>query len=532
MNHQDQHLPAAPALERRHSLWSKLSDNCFDAVVIGGGINGASIYRALADSGRQVLLFDKGDFAGGTSQASAMMVWGGILYLRNWHLGTVKELCRARDQLVRQWPDMVRIETFRYIPTLDDKRNHRVVQAGMMLYWLLGGCRTLMPRLDRSFSEQALLNGRTTGDSMVWQEGTVRPSDARFVLGRLGLDQPGPSRAMNYCTVDTGQFNSRDGLWHVGIRDSILEKEKTVKARCIINAAGIWTDHVNQQFGMSSPYRHVMSKGVFVGLPRDPRHENTLLFESGGRADAMALLPWGPISLWGPTETVQDGPLEDAYRITSDDVELLLSELNRNLHTQVSRDDVISMRCGVRPLVVRNGRKNVEHSLDLTRGQRVVVDRRLPWISVYGGKLTSCQTLGKKLVRAVKRLGITKTNHMKPAPQAMPKKSIIRFGAFDESFLSPQFLSPQWCLEHESCWSLEDYLRRRTNIAQWVDRGGLGRNNENRDQLADIAAVFERARGLDRGSMLHQYEKSMADTFDRILQRSHSAQPVPVGGGT
>lgn len=49
----------------------------FDATIIGGGINGASLYHHLCQKGYRVLLVDKGDFAGGTSQASAMMVWGG-----------------------------------------------------------------------------------------------------------------------------------------------------------------------------------------------------------------------------------------------------------------------------------------------------------------------------------------------------------------------------------------------------------------------------------------------------------------------
>jgi hypothetical protein len=42
-------------------------------------------------------------------------------------------------------------------------------------------------------------------------------------------------------------------------------------------------------------------------------------------------------------------------------------------------------------------------------------------------------------------------------------------------------------VEHEACWTLEDYLRRRTNVSQWVPRGGLGRDNENRNHLLLIA---------------------------------------------
>ena len=39
-------------------------------VVVGGGINGAAIARDAVLRGKTVALFDKGDFASGTSSAS------------------------------------------------------------------------------------------------------------------------------------------------------------------------------------------------------------------------------------------------------------------------------------------------------------------------------------------------------------------------------------------------------------------------------------------------------------------------------
>ena len=62
---------------------SNTAGNNFDITIIGGGINGASLYNKLVQEGYRVLLIDKGDFASGTSQASGMMIWGGLLYLRN-----------------------------------------------------------------------------------------------------------------------------------------------------------------------------------------------------------------------------------------------------------------------------------------------------------------------------------------------------------------------------------------------------------------------------------------------------------------
>ena len=63
-----------------------------DVVIIGGGVMGAAVFDQLADAGRRVLLVDGGDFAGGTSQASAMLIWGGLLYAANGDWGEIARL--------------------------------------------------------------------------------------------------------------------------------------------------------------------------------------------------------------------------------------------------------------------------------------------------------------------------------------------------------------------------------------------------------------------------------------------------------
>ena len=65
-------------LTRRRKEWSELDQRVFDVVVVGGGINGACLYHYLCAAGYSVLLVDARDFAGATSQASAMMIWGDV----------------------------------------------------------------------------------------------------------------------------------------------------------------------------------------------------------------------------------------------------------------------------------------------------------------------------------------------------------------------------------------------------------------------------------------------------------------------
>ena len=72
--------------EQREQSLDALDGGRFDALVVGGGINGAVSALALSAHGYRVALVERDDFASGTSQESSCMVWGGFKYLES--LGT------------------------------------------------------------------------------------------------------------------------------------------------------------------------------------------------------------------------------------------------------------------------------------------------------------------------------------------------------------------------------------------------------------------------------------------------------------
>ena len=61
------------------------------ALVVGGGINGISVFRELALQGVDVLLVDRGDFCGACSSAPSRMIHGGLRYLENGEISLVRE---------------------------------------------------------------------------------------------------------------------------------------------------------------------------------------------------------------------------------------------------------------------------------------------------------------------------------------------------------------------------------------------------------------------------------------------------------
>lgn len=93
---------------REDALHRIRQDGDFDAVVIGGGINGIAAYRDLALQGLRVLLVERSDFSSGCSAAPSRMIHGGLRYLENGEFGLVAESLRERDALLRLAPHMVR----------------------------------------------------------------------------------------------------------------------------------------------------------------------------------------------------------------------------------------------------------------------------------------------------------------------------------------------------------------------------------------------------------------------------------------
>ena len=80
----------------------------YDLVVIGGGITGAGIARDAALRGLKVALFEKGDYASGTSSKSTKLIHGGLRYLEHGEIGLVFESVSERRVQTRVAPHLVR----------------------------------------------------------------------------------------------------------------------------------------------------------------------------------------------------------------------------------------------------------------------------------------------------------------------------------------------------------------------------------------------------------------------------------------
>ena len=176
-------------MNRQQRLKQLQHASCFDVVVLGGGINGACLYDTLCRLGYRVLLVDKGDFASGTSQSSGMMIWGGLLYLRNFDIPSVLQLSHDRDRMILERAKEVAPRMMRYLPSSDFGRAKRWVQLGLWFYWLMGMGRRRIPRSADFFSELELIKPGLATGSLTYEEAFLDHSDARFVYSWIAPHQ-------------------------------------------------------------------------------------------------------------------------------------------------------------------------------------------------------------------------------------------------------------------------------------------------------------------------------------------------------
>jgi glycerol-3-phosphate dehydrogenase len=379
----------------------------FDAVVIGGGMAGAGVARDLALRGASVALFEKGDFASGTSSKSSKLVHGGLRYLELGDFGLVRECLREKATLERLAPHLVRPLPF-LIPVYRGSNRGRLrIRFGLRLYRRLtpgkkGERYRMLRTADALALEPALQSSGLRGVGYYVDDLLLSPE--RMCLENVLSALRHGARAHNYCQVEEVLRGADGVIQGVRVRDLLTDGVHTVRASVLINCAGPWVDRLREMAGVTDRTTRVVrtTKGVHCVLPR---LTDRAVYLSGEDERMIFLIPWREFSLVGTTDTDFDGDLDRLWA-TRDEVDYLLEAVRRVVpDPRVSLDHVAYTYAGVRPL---SWDGSVPASR-VSRDHKVVVegvDGRL--LSVTGTKLTCFRSLAEDVGnRVMARLGRT-----------------------------------------------------------------------------------------------------------------------------
>ena len=384
---------------------SGIDEGTFDAVVIGGGMAGAGVARDLALRGASVALFEKGDFASGTSSKSSKLIHGGLRYLELAEFRLVRESLREKKTLERLAPHLVRPLPFLVPVYRGSKRGLITVRIGMWLYDLLTpGKQTerfrVVPPVEALALEPSIQAADLRGAGYYFDDLLLFPE--RLCLENALSAARHGARVHNYCEVEEVTRGPR-GLDGVRVRDLLTGQVHTARAPVIVNCAGPWVDRLRELAGVREAGARVLrtTKGIHCLLPRMTEHA---VYLSTADDRMIFVIPWRQFSMVGTTDTDFDGD-PDRLWATRDEVEYLLGAVRPALpDPRVTLDQVVYTYAGVRPLAFEEG----SSASRVSRDHKVVVEGDGGrFLSITGTKLTCFRSLaeevGDRVIRALGR---------------------------------------------------------------------------------------------------------------------------------
>lgn len=380
---------------------------CYDALIIGGGINGAVAAAALSGKGAKVALIEQRDFAGFTSQQSSNLAWGGIKYLESHDYRLVRALCLSRNHLIENYPS--RVKEIRFYSTIEQGSRFPplLLWLGTWVYWLFGNGFTKIPRwLSRETinAEEPVIDTSRFHGGFEYSDAYLHDNDSRFVFQFVRSAMDRGCIAANY--VESLGARRDEGQWITRARDVLKGKTLEIRSTVLINAAGPFVDDHNRLTGEKTGHHHLFSKGIHLIVPRiTPLHRILTFFADDGRL--FFAIPMGVRTCIGTTDSRVISPFTE---VSAADRQFVLDNINKrlNLTKPLTTADVIAERCGVRPLVVKTGNASdtTRDWLQMSRKHEIDVNWDSAHLSVFGGKMTDCINVGNEIAGIVSAMGV------------------------------------------------------------------------------------------------------------------------------
>jgi glycerol-3-phosphate dehydrogenase len=224
--------------------------------------------------------------------------------------------------------------------------------------------------------------------------------DARLTLETIRTAHKHGAVIANYVQVD-GLLKEKGKVVGVQAHDTLRGDKMEIRARVVVNATGPWTDTLLQLDDPSAPKRMRSTKGIHLLVPREKiGGESAVAFPCFSDGRLMFVIPWGPFSIIGTTDTDYTDDF-DRVRADKADVDYVLAAANHAFPgAPITKGDVISTYAGLRPLVLQVGK-----SASRTSREHEIWATESGLVTIAGGKLTTYRSMAEELVDLVaKRL--------------------------------------------------------------------------------------------------------------------------------
>ncbi|MGD2052011.1 MAG: glycerol-3-phosphate dehydrogenase/oxidase [Acidimicrobiia bacterium] len=503
-----------------------------DVLVVGGGVTGAGIAVDAATRGLVTCLVEADDWASGTSSRSSKLVHGGLRYLRTLDFALIREALLERNLLATKLaPHLVAPQQF----VFPLKRWQRpVIGAGVMLYEVLGSGKTRTPSLPRHRhigkgrlrQVFAALNPKLYQGAITYWDATV--DDARLVLSLMRTARAAGAHVLSRVKVVRLLDDGKGRVCGAAVVDLESGEEFEIEAKSVIVATGVWTEKTQTMAPGSGGLRVLASKGVHIVVPRDAIPGNAAVV-APTKSSVLFLIPWEDHWLIGTTDTPWQLDVSIPLA-TASDVEYLLEQTNAILTKPITREQVVGVFAGLRPLL-QKGVKPGTRTTKVSR-EHTVASPAPGLTAIAGGKLTTYRLMARDAVDHAlgeRAAALPSVTHMTPIAGAAhfeevkqesstwPERfgwddatvahllrrfgdnarEIVEICEKDEANAKPLTEAPEYlraeivhAVTHEGALHVDDILARRTHIAFQVTHRGV-------DAVQEVASIVAPLLGWD-----------------------------------
>lgn len=432
----------------------------WDVLVIGGGATGLGCALESVTRGMRTVLVEERDFASGTSSRSTKLFHGGVRYLRGGHFHMVAQSLRERAHARDSARDLVHDTPF-LIPCYRAAERF-YYGAGLRLYDLLARDRSAPSSRTVSGAEVARLAPTLRIEGL---RGGVIYHDYQFDDSRFAIELARASASRGAVILNnapvTGLLYDGERVAGATVRDSERGDEIQVRARVVVNAAGVYADSIRRLRSTSLAPLLRFSRGAHIVLEQSFLPGDTAILVPRTDDDRVVfMIPWRGRVLMGTTDVPVDEPSHEPHA-TLEEIDYLLEHAARYLTRAPSRADVRSAFAGLRPLPAVQGR-----SANVLRDHRVETMGGM--VTICGGKWTTYRLMARDAIDAAGREGRIADRPAHPeATLGGPPQTNLRLEA---NVLDGRSLTPDDAREvtrlvrEEMARTVEDVLARRTRV--------------------------------------------------------------------
>lgn len=422
----------------RSSFLDEMASEEQDLLVVGGGITGAGIALDAASRGLKVGLVEKHDFAWGTSSRSTKLIHGGLRYLKQFEIALVREVGMERAVVHKNARHVVIPEKM-LLPIVEGGSLGQTMSSiGLYVYDLLAGVeaderRKMMDKKQTEATEPMLRKNILKGGGLYYE---YRSDDARLTIENMKKAVEFGANCVNYTEVVDYVYDNNKVVAAI-VKDHLNNRELTIRAKKIINAAGPWVDDLRAKDvdGVQKKRLH-LTKGVHLVVPyaKLPLRQS-VYFDVPQDGRMIFAIPRQDITYIGTTDTTYKGDI-GRPRTTQADVDYILKATNFmfpgvNLETK----DVVSTWAGLRPLIHEDGKSPSE----LSRKDEIFVSSS-GLMSIAGGKLTGYRKMSERIVDMVVKQLKSEDSAYHNLKDCQTKNMRLSGGDFDSQEAVEQFI--------------------------------------------------------------------------------------------